>query len=436
MISHQKKIKTGFWNQGLKNLYTSGKIKCGIVLTIGFLCLFSWIIIPVAATEPTVIISNYQVNPAVLLPGDMGTVTLELTSTAKEVSEKESSGMVSGGTFSRTKNTDINVYIEKIHVESKAVKFLPDSYDRLGELGPGQTVPITFVIRAPETNGMYFPEIWIDVADGRSTRYPITINVNTDISTQKKPALAVAQVFPEQVAPGESCQADITINNTGLTRASDISIEINSTLKSLVSSTQGRYYIEHLDPGEQSEISLKFETDKKTPLGINPVHIIITYHTPDGKSEKQTETVGIPIKGKAEIAISSLSTDPVRPSPGKAFTLVSRVENTGTDRAISVMSTLDSPFIGTKEAFIGSIDIDSDAPAIFYLQANRDGIVPVNLTITYEDDYGSHCINESATIMVNPASGMMLPIVGIILIVVGAGAVFWYMRRKPGNGNA
>ncbi|MDD1724704.1 MAG: S-layer protein [Methanospirillum sp.] len=432
MIHDLQKMK----KKGIHHGRTERRIPDGFILFTSALLVISLTMIPVLATEPTVIISKYEVTPAVLFPGDLGTVTLDLSSTAKAGSEQESSGLVTGGAFSRTKNTDINVYIEKIHVESKDVKFLTDRYDRLGELGPGQTIPVTFVIKAPDTNGIYFPEVWIDVAGGRSTRYPIIINVNTDISSQKKPALAVFQQVPDNVTPGENCMAEITVENTGLTRASDISVLVNSTTKSLIPSTQGRYYIEHLDPGEKTDLSLTFATDKQTPLGINPVQIGITYRTPDGRTEKQTEILGIPIKGKAEIAVSSLSTDPVRPGPGSVFTLVSRVENTGTDRAISVKSSLESPFSGTREAFIGSIDTDSDAPAIFYLQATREGIIPVNLTISYEDDYGSHTINESASVMVYGSSGMMLPVIVLILIISGAGAVFWYLRRRAGNGNA
>jgi hypothetical protein len=389
-----------------------------------------------ATTNPTVIITDYQVTPAVLLPGDKGTITLTIKNTAQSASIKENTGITSGGTFANTKSTDINVYIERIHLEGNGITILTGSFDRLGELGPGQSMPVTFVIQAPDQDGIYFPETWIDVKDGRSTRYPVMVNVNTDISTQKKPALVVTQKLPDRVAPGEDCIAEIGITNAGLTRASDISMSINSTTKSLVLTTSGRYYQEHLDPGEGTNLTLHLATDKNTPLGIDPVTLTITYRNPDGTPERQTETIGIPVKGKATIAVKSFSTDPVRPVPGNTFTLIIRLENTGTDQATSVQAALDSPFPGTKTAFIGSIDKNSDAPAIFYLQATKDGTVPANLTISYTDDFGSHTISEQAAVTTTPSSAIMTLAIAIVIICLITGGAYWYLRIRPGKRNA
>jgi len=397
--------------------------------------LLSFIIAPATATDPTVLITNYEVTPAVLMPGDMGMVTLTIKNTAESASEKENTGIVSGGTFASSKSTDINVFIENVHLEDNGIEVLTDDFDRLGELGPGQSVPVTFVIRAPATSGIYFPEVWIDVKDGRSTRYPVTVNVNMDIATQKKPSLFVTQELPDRVAPGENCSVGITVANAGLTRASDISMTVNSTVKSLFLTTTGRYYIEHLDPGENRLLSLHFATDKNTPIGIDPVTLTITYRNPDGTIERQMETVGIPVKGKAEIAVSSVTTDPVRPVPGGMFILIIRVENTGTDQATSVRATLDSPFTGTKTSFIGSIDKNSDAPAIFYLQAVKDGTVPANLTISYNDDFGSHTVSEKASIMTAPVSVIPATFVAISICII-AGVAYWYFRIRKGKENA
>lgn len=387
-----------------------------------------------STTNPTVIVADYTVTPAVLLPGDMGTITLHIRNTAESATLKENSGIASGGTFASTKSTDINVFIENVHLEGNGITVVTKDFDRLGELGPGQTMPVTFVIRAPDQDGIYFPEAWIDVKDGRSTRYPITVNVNTDISTQKKPALTVSQSLPDRVAPGDDCTVELSVANTGLLRASDIVATVNSTTKSLVLKTPGRYYVEHLDPGEQANITLVLATDKNTPLGLDPVALAISYRAPDGTAMMQGEVIGIPVKGRAEIAVKSFTTDPLRPVPGNAFTLVVRVENTGTDKATSVRAALDSPFAGTAASFIGSIDKESDAPAVFYLQATKDGTVPVNLTISYSDDFGTHAITEEAAITTAPSSGL-LPAAAILALLIIAGAAYWYLRIRPGKRN-
>jgi len=397
--------------------------------------LLSIIAVPVTAADPTVIVDGYTVTPAVLMPGDTGTITLTIKNTAQAATEKENSGIVMGSTFASTRSTDINVYIENVHLDENGIEVINDDFDRIGELGPGQSVQVTFVIKAPAKSGIYFPEAWIDVKDGRSTRYPVLVNVNTGIANQKKPSLAITKNLPASVTPGDDIAAGIMIENTGLTRADDISVVVDPTVKSIALASTGRYYIASLEPGEISAISLRFASDRDTPVGINPVSLAITYNNIDGTNERQTETLGIPFRGKADIAVSSVTTDPTRPVPGSPFTLVVRVENTGTDRATSVRASLDSGFTGTNEAFIGSIDKDSDAPAIFYLQATKDGTVPAKISISYHDEYGSHRVNETTTIMTAPNSVLPLVIVLIVILFAIAGAVYWYYRIRPGKGN-
>ena len=136
------------------------------------------LIVPVAG-EPTVTISDYEVTPQVLMPGDLGTVTVTIRNTASSASFTEKTGPISSDTAGTTTVTDINVYIEKALLEGNGIEVVGDSYQRIGDLGPGQTIRITFLIRAPAKAGLYFPEVWIDTRGGRSTRYPVPVNVNT-----------------------------------------------------------------------------------------------------------------------------------------------------------------------------------------------------------------------------------------------------------------
>ena len=52
-------------------------------------------------------------------------------------------------------------------------RLISGNFKQVGEIGPGQSIPITFLIRAPARDGIYFPEIWIDVTGGESVRQPI-----------------------------------------------------------------------------------------------------------------------------------------------------------------------------------------------------------------------------------------------------------------------
>jgi len=120
--------------------------------------------LPVLADSPTVIVADYKMTPSVLQPGDVGTITATIRNTASSASIKENTGILTGGTFESTKTTDIGVNIESIQLDSKDVEVISGNYKQVGSIGPGQSISITFLIRAPAQDGIYFPEIWIDVS--------------------------------------------------------------------------------------------------------------------------------------------------------------------------------------------------------------------------------------------------------------------------------
>jgi len=114
-----------------------------------------------AAGDPTVQISEYKVSPSIMMPDSLGTITIVVKNTASSATMKENAGVIAND-FATTKVTDINVNIENVQLEGKGVLVISKDFERVGEIGPGQSLPLTFTIRAPPETGMYYPEVWID----------------------------------------------------------------------------------------------------------------------------------------------------------------------------------------------------------------------------------------------------------------------------------
>ena len=388
---------------------------------------------PVFAANPSVIVADYKVTPSVLQPGDIGTITATIKNTASMANIREN--IQSAGSETIT-STDINVNIESVQLESKDVEVISGNYKQVGELGPGQSIPITFLIRAPAQDGIYFPEIWIDVTGGESVRQPIPVNVNTQIALLKKPAITVSKTIPDSVNPGDDFPVRVILENNGLSGADEIVVSVNSSTSTIAPKTPNNYHFDRLSKGESITLDMNFATDKNAPLGLNPVTLTIRFANADGSYTTQTETLGVPIKGKGTIGIASLSTDPEQIKKGDPVNLIIRLENTGTDNANSVKASIDLPMSGGKEAYVGKIEPDNDAPAVFSLQAGDPGNYAYNRTVEYQDDYGMHTKTERLTMTVlnGDSSGLILL---ILLLVIGAGAGYWYfVLRKKGTGNA
>ncbi len=108
------------------------------------------------------------------------------------------------------------------------------NFQRIGDIGPGQTIPITFLIKAPANSGVYFPEVWIDTAGGRSTRYPIPVNVNTQISVPKLAVVGTAITTPHATRPGDEALVGLQLMNTGQSVADRVIVRIGNASTSVI----------------------------------------------------------------------------------------------------------------------------------------------------------------------------------------------------------
>ena len=420
---------------GMQPQRATGRCPAGVIIAAFILIL---LLVPATATAqgPTVIVSNYTVTPAVLMPGDEGTITVVLSSTASAATGSPLAiqlGSGAGG-MNATQPAAENAYIQSILLNGEGVEVLTGSFQDLGEIGPGQSFPITFLIRAPGEEGIYFPEVWVSVRDGASVRYPVPVNVNSAYALARKPALRVERTVPASVDPGDPFNVTLIIQNEGQASAGDVSIRINTSSDAITLGDPENYYIPELGPGESSVLNLTFETDTAAPLGLTPIVVDITYRNAELKTFRQAATIGVPIVGHAEMGIASIRTDPVRITAGSPVDVTIRLENTGTADAKSVRATIDDiPLAGTKESFLGTIEPGNDAPAVFALDADRAGAFDYTLTIEYVDDYGAHTTRQALQVVVadrNPVPA--LAVAAVVLIIAALALIYWYRRRKEG----
>lgn len=257
------------------------------------------------------------------------------------------------------------------------------------------------------------------------------MNVGTQIGQLTKPALAIEKSVPDAVSPGDPFTVNLSVVNRGSATATDVVLTINASAQSLGLASPGTDYVARLGPGESHPVALAFTTDRKVPLGLRTIGATLDYVLPDGTSRRQNESIAVLVRGRAVLGLAALSTDPIRVERGQAFTLLARLENTGTDDANSVRVRIDLPFQGNNESFIGTVEPGNDAPAVFNLVADEAGVWAYTLSASYEDDEGEHTVTEPLTLEVARSGGdWMLIAAGLIVLVLIAAAGVWYWRRR------
>jgi hypothetical protein len=404
-----------------------------------FLVLFGLMVVfipPVhAAGAPTVTITDYKVSPSVMMPDSLGTITVTIKNTAASSSIKESIG-ASPDYAGTTYTTDVNVNIENVHLEENGIGVLTDDFDRIGEIGPGQSTTITFSIRAPPKSGMYFPEVWVDTTGGTSTRYPIPVNVNTASGIQKQAILIMESSLPASVNPGDEIPVTLTMKNAGQLLADDVTLKLINVSTDVAPKSTDLYHLGTIGAGSEKALTIALLSDKDAKSGLVRVPVTVSYNALDGSVVTEQTGIDIMMKGKAELGFVSVDTSPPRLTEGTPFDLTIRVENTGTGEAKQVSAVIDLPVEGKKEAFIGKIKPGNDAPVIFLLEGAKGGNLPYNLTITYTDDMGTHTLTRQMNLRVPPTdmTGTIIVLLVILAILGVVGYRYWYLPRINGDG--
>ena len=394
------------------------------------------LVMPVSgAGEPTVTITDYRVNPSVLMPDSLGTITIMVKNTATSATLKENTGLVTSDAAT-TKVTDINVNIENVKLEGNGIIVHSKDFQHVGEIGPGQSIQLTFSIQAPSKSGMYFPEVWVDTTGGRSTRYPIPVNVNTAVGIERQAILILGSSLSGSVNPGDEIPVTLTVSNAGQTLADDVIIRIENVSATVAPKSADAYHLGAIQAGGLKTVDLAFLSDKKTAAGLVRIPVTISYNAIDGSQRTQMSGIDLIMKGKAELGFVSVDTNPPRLSENTPFDLTIRIENTGTGEAKQLSALIDLPAQGTKEAFIGKIKPGNDAPAVFLLEGIKTGNYPYNLTISYTDDMGVHTQIRQMNLRVPAADQSGTIILGLIILgILGFVAYrYWYLPKRNGNG--
>ena len=255
-----------------------------------------------AEDAPTVTISDYRVNPSVLMPDSMGTITITVKNTASSASVSEKSGQLSADSYALVKTSDTNVNIENVKLEGNGIKVLSSDFDRVGSVGPGQSLPFTFSIQAPQSSGIYYPEVWIDTSGGKSVKYPIPVNVNTALGIQKSAILIMSSTLTGSQNPGEEIPVAITITNSGEMLADDVTLKIENVSATVAPKSTDLYHLGMIPAGEIRTLDLVLLSDKNTDAGLVKIPVTLRYSAIDGAQQTQLSGIDVLFKGQDNAA--------------------------------------------------------------------------------------------------------------------------------------
>ena len=333
----------------------------------------------------------------------------------------------------------IRLVNEFSEIENVKLTILPDSpiilkndNDRIINIGKmikfgAVTETYSLHIDPLAVSGAYeveFQVLWLSNDQQRET------NKTFKVMVRGVPQLAISNTIiePEIISPGNNFNLNFSVSNNGTGIAS--AIRVTSLIENLpfISIGTNTRIIEKLSPASSKKLEYRLLAKDNAEPASYSVPIRLDYQSEDGRNFSSSELVGVNVLGKGRLNIAGINTDPSRIEKGNYLTLTIRIENAGNGNAKSVKANIDIPFRGTKTAFLGKIEPDNDAPAIFNLYADDAGDYRYNLTVQYEDDLGTHETREELMMTVSP--GDRTSVFVIILFIIAVIGVYWFFIRR------
>ena len=381
------------------------------------------------ADDPTVVITDYQVSPGVLMPGDIGIITITITNTATAATRTEVDKIVRVATTeTTTRVTPINADIHSILLRGNGVEVITGHYRRLGELGPGQSITISFEIRAPARDGIHFPEVWIGVLGAENVRYPIPVKVDSSS------VLLVADI-PPAILVEESSELELSIANTRPNQISSVRIIPRAEG---VEITPTEIFIGTMKPDEVRNITFELFSDS---AGVKDIAFELIFRNCINNIHTEHLTLPIEVLNHPSVRLIAVGY-PETVRMGDVIEIEFDVVN---DRlsdvvGVRVIPTVENVRTIPSEVFIGSMEPDDVFSARFdiYTAGLPLGRNDIGFRVEFRDADGRFFESKVYIVSIDVIERMdepapIIPIVVTLLIVIGLVAGFFVYKRRQRN---
>ena len=395
------------------------------------------------AERPAVMVTGYSVEPAVLMPGDTGTVTLTMKNPFIDYSASETETNVdpSGTTEQTTTTTSsrgMSAEIETIRLSAKSqdTRWMAESTDRtqylnLGTLGPGESMTVSLPIKVQSyaPDGVYFPEVYIEVDNGDNVRFPIKVEIDSS------EVELLEEDIPSVISLGESRAVKIMVANNRPNMVRGVNVLLRSSTSDLEFTPQG-VYVGNLEAYEQRTVSFMLTphsagaqdlTLEATYKNGNNVHLSTMASSVTAQSSADVKLILVAAPDfvyQGEVARIEFDV-----ANGKAMDIT----------AVSVVPTTSGLKLLPSEYFIGDMEVGDIFSASFDLHTNDLdlGELTIPFELLYKDVETDKIYTGegySVTLEVRETQTSTMPTTllagAAVLVIIVIGLVLWMRARR------
>ncbi len=355
--------------------------------------------------EASVMITGYQINPATLMCKDVGTVTVTV----------------------KNMESDKSVNIKDARMLSRDIKVLSDSYFNIGRLGPGESLNLTFTIKAICPDGIYYPRILVEGEDAQNIRYSIPVTVDSSSLT-----IGIKDL-PEDIFKEERARIELVVGNPRQNTVTAVKI-VTEELEVIPSEV----FVGALSADESKVASFNFTPQTK---GAHVLNFKLEFKNGD---KHHSTDLGVPLdvtesKKSAELILTGIEVESMLGM--NVYKITGDINNAGLKEAKSVvMEVGDSEGVEAmhpyKAYFVGLLSADDFSSFELDVKVGENE-TQVPLVIGYKDEDGNlFTMTEHISIERHhgTTSSGELPLSVIVVLVVVAifviGAIVYSWKKR------
>lgn len=400
------------------------KVKNKIIVSIFVLLLLVLTGTAAADTEirPTVVV-DYTMDPAVLMPGDTGTITMDIENMAT-------------GTVYVTEDDetfDMNAYIASITLDGNSnIEILSKGYTDIGLLGPKDTIKLTFNVRAKNnaTNGIHF--LNMEVVGG-SNMYDLSYNI--PIKIDNRDLKLIMTTMPYTVM-NEISTIELDIINT---RPNEVNNVIIKPEGNGVQFNPSEVFVGAIPSGNKSTVTVTLNTMASTS-GEKDISFTASFFNGDNYHVSGKEYITIDVVEQPSLIFTSIEVKNI----GNQYTLTGDINNFGTTDAKNVLVSVSGsddikPMQPYANYFVGTLEADDFSSFELSARILSSNVTKVPILIEFRDTdnvYSSvtgyiDLENTATSESDNKPATWVWSIAAVLLIAVaGAIAYSWKKREQ------
>jgi hypothetical protein len=418
-----------------------------IITTLIFSALMS-LYIPTVQANPAVMISQYQLSPEILMPGDTAVLTLQVKN-AETVATQTSTSASGGETtiIVHTLGVDINkIWIDPATSGTKQIRATA-SYTDIGYLAAGASIEVSFKLLVDKnmSEGIYFPVVNVDVSGGTDVIYPLLVKIS-NASVDLLPTSV-----PSKISKGGTTELTVTAVNKRENALQEVIITPHGDG---VEFAPQSYFIGSLAAETSEDVVF---SAKPIETGGSNISFSVSYTNGDNL---HTNSLIVPFSVIEALDVAPIITNfPLSITKGGSSRISIEVYNAKTEKITGVLVTpICNATVIPSQYFIGSMDPDDVFSATFDIYADTVGygtqIIGFKVSFKQGNDYyETPLVSKSFSVVSGPgqsyqssgsssstsgSSGLsqtssllttcLAPLIIIIVVIIVV--VLFYMRRK------